>query len=396
MTRDQLLPLLRRMVDYATAGSTAIHPDGARKNPIATYTDPEQFELEKQRIFLRYPQLVCFSGELASPGDFLTHDHLGIPIVVVRGKDGRVRAFVNQCAHRSARLVEGCGTLRRGFVCPYHAWTYNTEGKLTGLFREASFGRVDKREYGLTALPCEEKYGFVYVSPEPDTPVSIEDHLGDLAPQLGSWGLESATFIQAGEWRLQSNWKLALDTFCEGYHFGPLHPDTVGQFSLTNCMTYERFGKHGEHHRIGFPNKQVLELAGKPESEWGDPLQYFAFVHYLFPNISLLISPDEVELFQLFPGAHVGEHVTRYALYLRQPVESEERWRYGREHFQFIYSVVDKEDYWVSANVQKNFNAGMRSHTTFGANEPSLINMHRSFRRMAGLPLVDEPAEPSE
>jgi phenylpropionate dioxygenase-like ring-hydroxylating dioxygenase large terminal subunit len=393
MTRDQLLPLLRRMVEHAQRGTTAIHPDGARNNPISTYTDPEQFEHEKQRIFGRYPQLVCFSGELKGPGDYLTHDYLGIPIVVVRGQDRRVRAFVNQCTHRSARLVEGCGTLRRGFVCPYHAWSFADDGRLTRIFRSETFGRVDESRYGLVRLPCEEKHGFVYASPDPSASLSVDEHLGDLAPQLGSWGLESATFIQAGEWRLQSNWKLALDTFCEGHHFGPLHPDTVGQFSLTNCMTYERFGKHGEHHRIGFPNKQVHELANKPESEWGDPLQYFAFVHYLFLNISLLISPDEVELFQLFPGKHVGEHVTRYALYLRQAVESEERWRYGREHFQFIYSVVDKEDYWVSANVQRNFDAGMRKYTTFGANEPALINMHRTFRRMAGLPLVDEPAE---
>lgn len=396
MKREDLLPVLRRMLHYATTGTTAIHADGARRNPIATYTDPEQFEHEKKRIFLHYPQLVCLTRDLPNPGDFKTHDDLGIPIVVVRGKDGRVRAFVNQCAHRSARLVEGCGNLKRGFVCPYHAWAYGFDGKLTGLFKEESFGRVDKAQYGLISLPCEEKYGFVYVSPDPNVPLSIDEHLGELGPQMGTWGLDKATHIQTGEWRLQSNWKLALDTFCEGYHFGPLHPDTVGQFSLTNCMTYDRYGKHGEHHRLGFPNKQVLELANKPETEWGDPLGYFAFVHYIFPNISLLISPDEVELFQLFPGASVGEHVTRYSLYMRQPVETEERRRYGREHFQFIYSVVDKEDYWVSANVQKNFNAGMRKYTTFGANEPSLINMHRSFRRMAGLPLVDEPAEIEE
>jgi phenylpropionate dioxygenase-like ring-hydroxylating dioxygenase large terminal subunit len=393
MDRNSLLEVLRRMVHYATTGTTAIHADGARRNPISTYTDPEQFALEKERIFRHYPQLVCFSSDLAKPGDFRTHDDLGIPIVVVRGKDACVRAFVNQCAHRSARLVEGCGSAKRGFVCPYHAWAYDLEGKLTGLFKSESFGRVDRSQYRLVELPCEEKHGFVYVSPDPNVPLSVDEHLGELGAQLGSWGLQTATHIQSGDWQLKSNWKLALDTFCEGYHFGPLHPDTVGQFSLTNCMTYDRYGKHGEHHRVGFPNKQVLELPNKPESEWGDPLQYFAFVYYVFPNISLLISPDEVELFRLFPGASVDEHVTRYSLYLRQPAESEARRAYGREHFQFIYSVVDKEDYWVSQNVQRNFNAGMRTHTTFGANEPSLINMHRTFRRMAGLPLVDEPAE---
>ena len=159
-------------------------------------------------------------------------------------------------------------------------------------------------------------------------------------------------------------------------------------------MSYDRYGKHGEHHRLGFPSKAVLGLAHKPESEWGDPFQYFSFVHYIYPNISLLVSQDEVEFFQLFPGETVGEHITRYTLYLRKPVDSEERREHGRQHFDYIYSVVDQEDYWVSAQVQKNLNSGMQRWTTFGRNEPSLINMHRTLRRMAGLPLVDEPAEP--
>lgn len=393
MRRSELVEVAKRLLHYAETGTTALHADGPRRNPVATYTDPEQFRLEKQAIFGRSPQLVCLSADLKQPGDFRTHDDTGVPILVVRSHDGRVRAFLNACAHRAARLVEGEGSGQRGFTCPYHAWSYDLDGRLQRVFKEESFGRIDRSCYGLTALPCEEKYGFVYVAPAPDAHFTVDDHLGDLGRELGGWGLETATFIESGEWRLRTNWKLALDTFCEGYHFGPLHPKTVGVAALTNCSSYDRYGRRGEHHRLGFPNRSILDLRGKPESEWGDPLEHFSFVHYLYPNISLLISPDAVELFQLYPGERVDEHVTRYRLYMRRPVDTEERRKAAELHFRFIYSVVDTEDYWVSANVQRNFNAGLREFTTFGANEPALINMHRAFRRGAGLPLVDQPVE---
>ncbi|MDD9803050.1 MAG: aromatic ring-hydroxylating dioxygenase subunit alpha [Deltaproteobacteria bacterium] len=395
MEHAELLEVLRQLVHYASSGTTASHPDGARRNPTSNYTDAQQFELEKQRIFSRAPQLICLSGDLPEPGSYRTHDDTGVPMVVVRQADGGVRAFVNACAHRAARLVSGSGRLPQGgFVCPYHAWRYGLDGALQAVFKAQSFGPIAAQDYGLQPLPCEEKHGLIYAAPDPEAGFSVDEHLGELGPELGGWRLGEATRIQSGEWRLPTNWKLALDTFCEGYHFGPLHAKTVGQFSLTNCMSYDRYGKHGEHHRLGFPSKAVLGLAHKPESEWGDPFQYFSFVHYIYPNISLLVSQDEVEFFQLFPGETVGEHITRYTLYLRKPVDSEERREHGRQHFDYIYSVVDQEDYWVSAQVQKNLNSGMQRWTTFGRNEPSLINMHRTLRRMAGLPLVDEPAEP--
>jgi phenylpropionate dioxygenase-like ring-hydroxylating dioxygenase large terminal subunit len=307
-----------------------------------------------------------------------------------------VRAFLNACQHRAARLVEGSGRLARGFVCPYHAWAYDLDGRCTKIFKAETFGRVDPAGYGLQELPCEEKYGLVYAAPRPDAAFTIDEHLGELGPQLGGWNLAAAAHVKSGELRLRSNWKLALDTFCEGYHFGPLHPKTVGVAAMTNCMTYDRYGRHGEHHRLGFPAKVIVELAGKPEAEWPDPLHYFSFVHYLYPNISLLVSPGAVELFQLFPSDAVGEHLTRYHLYWRGGLPDAAARRAAEAHFDFIYRVVETEDYRVSADVQKNFDTGLRRYTTFGRNEPSLINMHRTFRRMVGLRPVDEPAPEEE
>ena len=393
MEEVDLAAVLRRMVEYAKTGTTASHPEGPRRNPVSTYTDPEQFELEKHRIFGESPQLLGLSGDLPEPGSYFCFDDLGVPIVALRDAEGQFRAFLNTCAHRAARLVEGCGKLRRGFVCPYHGWSYGLDGRLERIFQQSTFGSVDTSRYGLREIPSEEKYGFLYVATRPDAPLDVEAHLGDLGPELETWNLAAATPIETGEWNLETNWKLALDTFCEGYHFGPLHAETIGRFAMTNTMTYDRYGSRLEHHRLGFPNKTVLDLAEKSESDWGEPFSHFNFVHFLFPNISLLVSPDAVELFRLYPGERVDQHTTRYSLYMRQPMDSEERWKAAKEHFRFIYSIVEQDDYRVSAAVQRNFNAGHVQYTTFGRNEPSLIDMHRSFRRGAGLSPVDEAAE---
>ena len=393
MEQVDLVAVLRRMVEYAKTGTTASHPEGARRNPVSTYTDPEQFELEKHRIFRESPQLLGLSRDLPEPGSYLCFDDLGVPIVALRDAEGQFRAFLNTCAHRASRLVEGCGKLRRGFVCPYHGWSYGLDGRLERISQQSTFGSVDASRYGLKEIPSEEKYGFLYVAARPDAPLDVKAHLGDLGPELDSWNLAAATPIETGEWNLGTNWKLALDTFCEGYHFGPLHAETIGRIAMTNTMTYDRYGSRQEHHRLGFPNKTVLDLVEKSESDWGDPFGHFNFVHFLFPNISLLVSPDAVELFRLYPGGRVDQHTTRYSLYMRQPMDSEERWKAAKAHFRFIYSVVDQDDYRVSAAVQRNFNAGHVQYTTFGRNEPSLIDMHRSFRWGAGLLPVDEPAE---
>lgn len=392
MEREELIQVAKRMIEYARSGTTASHAEGPRRNPVSTYTDADQFALEKKRIFGRYPQLVCFSSDLTQPGDYRTHDDLGVPILVVRTDDGTAKAYLNACAHRAMRIAEGCGTGARGFVCPYHAWAFDLDGQLAGIHKASTFGRIDKSRYRLIELPCQEKYGLIYVAPTPDAEFDIDDHLGELGPELGSWNLERAKLIQQGEWHLASNWKLALDTFCEGYHFGPLHPETIAPVAMTNTMTYDQYGNHGEHHRLGFPLKSVLDLADKPEAEWGDPHEHFNFVYFIFPNISLLVSPGDVEFFQLYPGERVGQHLTRYSAYRRTEPENDAQWEEAREHFKFIYDVVDQEDYRVSAAVQKNFNTGLCEYTTFGRNEPSLINMHRTFRKMAGLPTVDQPA----
>ena len=380
--REYLADIAARLLKLDADGTTDSAPEPVIF-PVKPYFDTAGHGLEQSLIFSREPQLVCFSSDLPEPGAYRCFDDLGVPIIVLRNSAGELRAMLNACSHRNARLVEGCGVARR-LSCPYHAWTFDLDGTLKAIYKRESFGDIDMAEYGLTRLPCQEKYGMVYVSPDPNGAVDIDNLLGELAPVFDAWGLHEVQFVASHEFNMQSNWKLALDTFCEGYHFEPLHRESVGDYSLGNLSAFDTFGPGDRSHRLAFPNKWLRDLATKSREDWGDAptiFENFQLVHFLYPNISLLISPTACELFRIFPGKSATEHVTHYSCYYRSgaQLQTEQQHAEAQAHFEFIVKVVANEDYWVSANVQKNMNTGLRTRTTFGRNEPALINMHRAF-----------------
>ena len=381
--KEVLHAIVKRVLKHIDAGTTDSAPAPYR-HPTWTYTDPALFEQERLKIFKENPQLVGFSPDLPNPGSFFTFDDLGVPVLLVRDNDGKVNAFLNACSHRGARLKEGCGKAA-SLSCPYHAWGFDLKGKLRTIFKEESFGCVDKAYYNLVKLPVEEKYGMIFAGLDPDMKFTIDDHLGDLAPYFAMWNFDQMELVNTHEWRLQTNWKLALDTFCEGYHFGPLHKDSVGDYAIGNLSLFDRFGPGQRHHRVTFPNASISTLKDVPEEQWSDVFSHFQLVHFIYPNISMLVSPTAVEFFQLYPGKTVDSHVTRYRCYWRSDLSRPDQGRDPQAHFEFIREVVDKEDYWVSANVQKSLSANIKPFATFGCNEPALINMHQAFLRGVGI-----------
>ena len=390
--RDILTDVVKRALKHVDAGTTD-SAEAPYRHPTWTYTDPDLFEQEKVKIFKESPQLVCFSCDLPNAGSFYTFDDLGVPVLLVRDNDGKVNAYLNACSHRGARLKEGCGKAN-SISCPYHALGFDLKGKLRTIFKEETFCCVDKSYYDLVRLPVEEKYGVIYVGLDPDMKFSIDEHLGDLAPYFEMWNLTDMNFVNMHEFRMETNGKLALDTFCEGYHFGPLHKDSVGDYTMGNLSLYDRFGPELRHHRMTFVNVTISSLKEIPVDQWTTGIfDHFAFVHFIYPNISLLVSPNAVELFQLYPGATVDEHMTRYRCYWRGDLNRPSEGLAPQAHFQFIRDVVDKEDYWVSGNVQKGLNANIKLFNTFGKNEPSLINMHKTFLRAVGMTPEEAPLE---
>ena len=166
MLREELLRMAKHMAACTAADRVEQAPDVLRV-PAHHYLDEERGKLERERIFKRLPLTLAASCELPKAGDYKSCEATGVPVLIVRGMDGVVRAFVNSCAHRGAQIVtETCGNARR-LMCPYHAWTYDLEGKLASVFQERDFGSVDRATHGLIRLPVLERAGLVWVILDP-------------------------------------------------------------------------------------------------------------------------------------------------------------------------------------------------------------------------------------
>jgi phenylpropionate dioxygenase-like ring-hydroxylating dioxygenase large terminal subunit len=140
-----MLSLTRRVLDHFETEGLDLAPD-VMLAPADVFTSPLRFAADKA-MMRRVPHVVGWSGEIREPGDYTTREVAGTPVLLVRGKDGKARAFVNACAHRGAQVVAGTGHAQR-LSCPYHAWTYDTEGKLVGVPSREMFDGVDLTHLG--------------------------------------------------------------------------------------------------------------------------------------------------------------------------------------------------------------------------------------------------------
>ncbi|MEZ5776176.1 MAG: aromatic ring-hydroxylating dioxygenase subunit alpha [Hyphomicrobiaceae bacterium] len=198
----------------------------ARSMPAGFYTSPENFAAEKRHVLQKHWFFLCREETLANPGDYRAFDTVGGPIVLIRGRDGVLRAFANFCRHRGSILLEGEGNAKR-IVCPYHAWSFMTDGTLYGCPDMADAEGFDRVENGLVPVRMEIWAGFVFATFNREGP-SLLEHLGDLPERMASHKLDR----MRNTWRItirpRCNWKLILENAMETYHTGIVHRDSVG------------------------------------------------------------------------------------------------------------------------------------------------------------------------
>ena len=240
--------LTRTALEHVRNGTTDLAPSILRV-PLGYYGDEEQLQREIE-LLSRMPIALMPSARVRNPHDYVVRDVLGRSVLVSRGSDGVVRAFLNYCRHRGARPAEGCGSARR-FSCPYHGWTYDSAGQLVGVPGKRGFAEVDWAATGLIELPSEERSGLVWVVLTAGAPLDSHDHLGSLAEELDGWQLVSYEHFTMREFRSEVNWKAALEAFAESYHFPYVHANSlIGQNTIADVAVHQSFGRH---HRICFP-----------------------------------------------------------------------------------------------------------------------------------------------
>jgi glycine betaine catabolism A len=289
--------------------ASEIGTDGAMTLPGRFYTYPEIFLWERERIF--FQQWLCAGRQeqIPAPGDFFLRNIGTESVIVVRDKDGAVRAFHNVCRHRGARICEEAkGQFAGNIRCPYHAWTYALDGRLLGASSMKGLPGFDVSDYPLHPVAVRVWEGFIFFSlaaePEP-----FETTHGALIGKFTRYGLPALRAARRIDYDIRANWKLMFENYSECYHCSPIHPALVKlspSDSGENDLTQGPF--LGGYMTV-VPGYDSLSVSGKscgiPVSEdLPDEDRDRVYYYSIFPNMLLSLHPDYVMVHTFWPQSH--------------------------------------------------------------------------------------------
>ena len=387
MQHDTQIRLIEEMLVRLDAGVN-IDEGGIRRNPTSVYTDPDLAKREWNTFFRQHPQVIGLSGDLPTPGSFFTVSDFGIPIIASRTHDGTFVAMVNACRHRGTLVVDDERGSARRFTCRFHNWTYDNSGALVGLPKHDHFGEIDMACHGLVRLPAVEMHGLLFVHPDPQGVINVEELLTrELADELKSWKLDELVVADRDNYDIACNWKLAVDTFGETYHFPSLHKNTINLGFHGNVSCYETFGRN---HRFLLCRRAIDAMRNLPKDQWNIAVATLP-AYYIFPNIQLLPTVDGCFFIRIYP--HEGNprrHTSRITFFLRRGVTemsegSEARAAQEKTLAQMFAAIIRDEDYVMSASQQTSANSGALQEVIFGRNERPLHHYHNTYRAALGM-----------
>ncbi len=276
--------------------------------PPWAYDHPAMTRLELARILRPSWQLVCHISDVAKAGDYLTFELGPESIVVLRDREGTLRAFHNVCRHRASRLLEQSGSCPGSITCPYHGWTYNLDGSLRGTPVRESFPALDRATHGLVAVRLQTMAGFVFACLQGDPP-SPASMWGEMAADFVPYRAEE--MVPLGpmyyeDWDV--DWKVAMDNYLESYHVPIGHPGLSRMFT----PDYD-----DSLNLVSGVARGVSWLRDAPSPKWTER-QYQHMVqgltthlpeanrkcwrfYSMLPNLGIDVYPDQIDFFQVLP-----------------------------------------------------------------------------------------------
>lgn len=369
---EETITLARRAVKHYVERTTDQAPSTYALD-VSAYTDPDRYRHEVDKIFRELPLALALSIEIAEPNSYRASEVCGTPVIVTRDADGVAHAFLNACRHRGAPVCANGAGQTRQFSCPYHAWVYDTKGKLISMYGGKTFGDVDTEKLGLRELPCAERAGLVWVSLTPGRDFDIDAWLGDFAYELETLDLANWYLYEQRELP-GPGWKVAWDGYLEAYHHNTLHAETVGKYTVGNLMLHDTYGPH---QRLVFGRKSLKDIARTPESEWGDPSEHIRLIHSVFPNTSISgVVGDHCLVSQVFPGPTPDSTITRQSILCAKKPETEAEKAATEGFSQMTLKAVRDEDYAMGLQIQKTLGSKANEAFVFGRNEPALQHYH--------------------
>lgn len=374
MQRHVQIELAGRFFQYLNAKTTHF-ADREMEIPSATYFDPEYAARERDIVFRKNPIVVAHSSELQQPGDFVTREVIGAPVLLVRQEDGRLKAFFNICRHRGAKLElsdQGC---TQRFKCPYHAWTYNADGSLKSIPFEDGFDGIERGDYGLVELPVDERHGLIWVKLEPGPALDIRAALGEeMDAELSSFELDQYTLVREASYEEPMNWKVIADGFLDPYHLQFVHPTTVGPFFNTNVYTLDVLGPNVA--RLVVSRRSMHEVKDQ-DPEDVDLLPHIISNYILLPNTFVAVEPNHFEVWTISPHPTDPQRSTATIRFLlRNPPQTEREEQYLKKNWELLIHTVVDEDWGVGRALQKGLPHGAMRRTLAGRNEAPIQFLH--------------------
>jgi phenylpropionate dioxygenase-like ring-hydroxylating dioxygenase large terminal subunit len=285
-------------------GDYGVDPDTGWSLPAWTYSEPEFFAVEIARIIRPSWQVVCHVSDVANPGNFHTLDYIGESVVVIRDRNAALRAFTNVCRHRGARLLDGPAGCAKKLICPYHAWTYDLDGRLTGVPMRESYA-INVSEHGLAPVELEVWRGFVFVRLEGGGP-SVAEMMLSYETEIEPYRFEALRAFGRVTLRPRRvNWKNVGDNYSDGLHIAVAHPGLkrlMGQGYGVEATAHvdkmwgpilDRLSANPSERAYQHFLPHVPHLPPERQRLW----TYFK----LWPNIAFDLYPDQVDFMQWLP-----------------------------------------------------------------------------------------------
>lgn len=372
----------RNFSDQTTQGADA---DDDFSLPGWIYRDADFFDVEREVIFRTSWQIVCHNNDIPNPGDYHTFNFLGESVVVLRGNDGQVRAFHNVCRHRAARLLDGdAGNCGKRIICPYHAWTYNTEGTLTGVPHRKEFPDFRLADYPMLAVAFEIYHGFIFIRLEDGGGPSVAEMMMPYEHEIEFYRLEELVPLGRVTMRPRAvNWKNVGDNYSDSLHITVAHPGLTRLFGHGYGLEAREWVDKMWGRLIDPPSKNLSERFYQqylPEVPHLPPERQRLWTYFkLWPNQAFDIYPDQIDFMQWIPTSPT-ESVIREIAYVHPDERREMKavryanWRINRQ--------VNIEDKSLIERVQQGMNGTAYSTGPLGKNEVSLRSFARRIRSL--------------
>ena len=318
--------------------------------PGQYYTDPAIFALEQSRIFEQQWFCAVRGQDLDKPGAFRTVQIGRESVLVTRGRDGTINAFLNVCRHRGARLcTEEQGEVRRSFQCPYHAWTYGLDGKLIAAPNLNDMPDIDRTEFGLNRLHVREWLGYAWISLAADPPSFDDTVIADVTQRLGdaaainAYDIASLHLGKRISYDVKANWKQIIENFMECYHCATIHPELTEVLpEFADGFAAQYYVGHGAEFGddvAGFTVDGSQGLDRLPGVSDDQDRRYYAIT--VRPQVFINLVPDHVIFHRMFPTAPDRTLVECDWLYLPEVIDS------GRDltHSIELFDRVNQQDF---------------------------------------------------